>query len=69
MTVLCFVDDDELSAQAAGFARTIGDVRAVTIDGDASHDHLQRWTERVDHDGMDGSIEITFHPTKYVEII
>ena len=34
MTVLCFVDDDELSAQAAGFARTIGDVRAVTIDGD-----------------------------------
>jgi electron transfer flavoprotein alpha subunit len=34
MTVLCFVDDDELSAQAAGFARTIGDVRVVTIRGD-----------------------------------
>jgi electron transfer flavoprotein alpha subunit len=33
MTVLCFVDDDELSAQAAGFAQTLGDVRAVTIDG------------------------------------
>jgi electron transfer flavoprotein alpha subunit len=33
MTVLCFVDDDELSAQAVGFARTIGDARAVTIDG------------------------------------
>jgi len=34
MSVVCFVDDDELSAQAAGFARTIGDVRTVTIDGD-----------------------------------
>jgi electron transfer flavoprotein alpha subunit len=33
MTVLCFVDDDELSAQAVGFARVLGDVRAVTIDG------------------------------------
>jgi len=34
MSVVCFVDDDELSLQAAGFARTIGDVRTVTIDGD-----------------------------------
>jgi electron transfer flavoprotein alpha subunit len=34
MTVLCFVErGDELSAQALGFARTLGDVRAVTIDG------------------------------------
>jgi electron transfer flavoprotein alpha subunit len=33
VTVLCFVDDDDLSAQAVGFARTLGDVRAVTIDG------------------------------------
>jgi electron transfer flavoprotein alpha subunit len=34
VTVLCFVDDDELSQQAVGFARTLGDVRAVTIAGD-----------------------------------
>jgi electron transfer flavoprotein alpha subunit len=33
VTVLCFVEDDELSAQAAGFARSLGDVRAVTFDG------------------------------------
>jgi electron transfer flavoprotein alpha subunit len=34
VTVLCFVDDDELSAQAVGFARSLGDVRAVTFVGD-----------------------------------
>src|SRR5581483_8965423 len=34
VTVLCFVDGDELSAQAIGFARTLGDVRAVTVAGD-----------------------------------
>ena len=34
MTVLCFVEpDDELSAQAVGFARTLGDVRAVSVEG------------------------------------
>jgi electron transfer flavoprotein alpha subunit len=34
MSVLCFVEpDDELSAQALGFARNLGDVRAVTFDG------------------------------------
>ena len=34
MTVLCFVEpDDELSAQAVGFARTLGDVRAVRVEG------------------------------------
>lgn len=33
MTVLCFVEDDELSAQAVGFARTLGETRAVTIEG------------------------------------
>ena len=34
MTVVCFVEpDDELSAQAVGFARSLGDVRAVTFDG------------------------------------
>ena len=34
MTVLCFVEpDDELSAQAVGFARTLGDVRAVWVEG------------------------------------
>ena len=34
MNVLCFVEPgDELSAQAIGFARTLGDVRAVTVDG------------------------------------
>ncbi len=34
MSVLCFVEDDELSAQAVGFARGMGDVRAVTFAGD-----------------------------------
>ncbi|HJQ51243.1 MAG TPA: electron transfer flavoprotein subunit alpha/FixB family protein [Gaiellaceae bacterium] len=34
MSVLCFVEpDDELSAQAVGFARTLGEVRAVTFGG------------------------------------
>src|SRR5438552_14135948 len=34
MNVLCFVEpDDELSAQAVGFARGLGDVRAVTFAG------------------------------------
>ena len=34
MTVLCFVEpEDELSAQAVGFARTLGEVRAVTFAG------------------------------------
>jgi electron transfer flavoprotein alpha subunit len=34
VNVLCFVEeDDELSAQALGFARSLGDVRAVTIAG------------------------------------
>ena len=34
MNVVCFVErDDELSAQAIGFARTLGDARAVTFDG------------------------------------
>ncbi len=34
MTVLCFVEpDDELSAQAVGFAGSLGDVRAVTFAG------------------------------------
>jgi electron transfer flavoprotein alpha subunit len=33
VNVLCFVEDDELSAQAVGFARTLGDVRAVTFAG------------------------------------
>jgi electron transfer flavoprotein alpha subunit len=33
VTVLCFVEGDELSAQAVGFARGLGDVRAVTFDG------------------------------------
>ncbi len=34
MNVLCFVEpDDDLSAQAVGFARVLGDVRAVTFDG------------------------------------
>jgi electron transfer flavoprotein alpha subunit len=31
--ILVFVDSDELSAQALGFARSLGDARAVTIDG------------------------------------
>jgi electron transfer flavoprotein alpha subunit len=34
MNVLCFVEaDDELSAQAVGFARTLGETRAVGFDG------------------------------------
>ena len=34
MSVVCFVEPgDELSAQALGFARSLGDVRAVTIEG------------------------------------
>ena len=34
MNVLCFVEpDDELSAQAVGFARSLGEVRAVTFEG------------------------------------
>ncbi len=34
MTVLCFVErGDELSAQAVGFARSLGDVRAVAFTG------------------------------------
>jgi len=34
VNVLCFVvPGNELSAQAIGFARTLGDVRAVTVDG------------------------------------
>ncbi|HZR94961.1 MAG TPA: electron transfer flavoprotein subunit alpha/FixB family protein [Gaiellaceae bacterium] len=34
MTVVCFVErDDDLSLQALTFARQLGDVRAVTIDG------------------------------------
>jgi len=31
--IVCFVEDDELSAQAVGFARSLGDVRAVTFAG------------------------------------
>src|SRR5581483_9203379 len=31
--ILCFVEEDELSAQAVGFARTLGEVRAVTFAG------------------------------------
>ena len=31
--ILCYIEDDELSAQAVGFARTLGDVRAVTFAG------------------------------------
>jgi electron transfer flavoprotein alpha subunit len=34
MNVVCFVEPgDELSAQAVGFARSLGDVRAVTFEG------------------------------------
>ena len=34
MNVLCFVEPgDDLSAQAIGFARSLGDVRAVTLEG------------------------------------
>ena len=34
MNVLCVVEpEDELSAQAVGFARSLGDVRAVALDG------------------------------------
>jgi electron transfer flavoprotein alpha subunit len=34
VTIVCFVErGDELSAQALGFARGLGDVRAVTLDG------------------------------------
>ena len=34
MSVVCFVEpEDELSAQAVGFARSLGDVRAVAFDG------------------------------------
>jgi electron transfer flavoprotein alpha subunit len=33
MTTVCFVEGDELSAQALGFARALGHVRAVTIAG------------------------------------
>jgi electron transfer flavoprotein alpha subunit len=34
VNVLCFVEpDDELSAQAIGFARSLGDVRAVAFEG------------------------------------
>jgi len=34
MNVVCFVEQgDELSAQAVGFARSLGEVRAVTFDG------------------------------------
>src|SRR6059036_839122 len=34
MSVLVFVEpDDELSAQALGLAQTLGDVRAVSVDG------------------------------------
>jgi electron transfer flavoprotein alpha subunit len=34
VSVVCFVEPgDELSAQALGFARSLGDVRAVTIEG------------------------------------
>ena len=34
MTVVCFVEPgDELSAQAVGFARSLGEVRAVAFDG------------------------------------
>ena len=31
--ILCFVEEGELSAQAVGFARALGDVRAVTFAG------------------------------------
>ena len=31
--ILCFVEEDDLSRQAVAFARTLGDVRAVTIEG------------------------------------
>lgn len=31
--ILCFVEDDELSTQAVGFARGLGDVHAVTFEG------------------------------------
>jgi len=35
MTVLVYVEpDDELSLQAVGFAQAVGDVRAVTVEGD-----------------------------------
>ena len=34
MTVVCFVEpEDELSAQAVGFARSLGETRAVAFDG------------------------------------
>ncbi|HEU5405678.1 MAG TPA: hypothetical protein VFU52_06315, partial [Gaiellaceae bacterium] len=34
MNVLCFVEPgDDLSAQAIGFARSLGDVRAITLEG------------------------------------
>jgi electron transfer flavoprotein alpha subunit len=34
VNVVCFVEpDDELSAQSVGFARSLGEVRAVTFDG------------------------------------
>jgi electron transfer flavoprotein alpha subunit len=33
MNVVCFVEDDELSAQAVGFARSLGDVRPVAFSG------------------------------------
>jgi electron transfer flavoprotein alpha subunit len=33
VNVVCYVEDDELSAQAAGFARTLGEVRAITFAG------------------------------------
>ncbi|HEY2543503.1 MAG TPA: hypothetical protein VGH92_10685, partial [Gaiellaceae bacterium] len=32
--ILCFVEDDDLSAQAVGFARGMGEVRAVAFAGD-----------------------------------
>jgi len=34
MSVLVFVEGDDLSLQALGFAQDLGDVRAVSIDGD-----------------------------------
>jgi electron transfer flavoprotein alpha subunit len=35
VNVLCFIEpDDELSAQAFGFARTLGEARAVAVEGD-----------------------------------
>jgi len=33
VTVICFVEQDDLSGQALGFARGLGDVRAVAVDG------------------------------------